>query len=203
MSVNASTEQIKKQFFELSRKYHPDRNKGADPEQYQQITAAYTVLSSDSDRKKFDEILGSAVRRPQGFHSGRSWSHAGDYRAAHKRRPGTSGYSYNFKCMKAHEARHSANLGPLDPQAQNNSVPHFNFAKHAESHHRYGEYRKAKQTQELARMKATGVYQTTAVKSSMGSDEKSDPHAASASFFVKVCGGCAASMCMMYLLFRC
>lgn len=202
VSVNATTNQIKKQFFELSKRYHPDRNTDADPERYQQITAAYTVLSSEADRKKFDESLGTAVRRPQGFHSGRSWTHSGDNRTAHQRRPGTSGYSYNFKSMKAHKARSSANLDPLKPQSQKSSVPHFNFQKHAENHHRYEEYRKAKQTQERAEIKSSGAFRTSAATASMGSGDKSNPSAEGASFFFKACGATATGLCMMYLLLR-
>lgn len=53
---NASTKEIKKAYYELAKKYHPDRNKG-DPESaktFTQIGEAYEVLSDDEKRRIYD-----------------------------------------------------------------------------------------------------------------------------------------------------
>jgi DnaJ family protein A protein 3 len=53
---SASAEEIKKSYFELAKKYHPDRNKG-DPnaaEKFTKIGEAYEVLSNPDKRRSYD-----------------------------------------------------------------------------------------------------------------------------------------------------
>ncbi|KAJ3410129.1 DNAj domain protein [Chytriomyces hyalinus] len=55
VSSDADTESIKAAYHLLARKYHPDKNKQANAkERFQTITAAYTILSSESERKKYN-----------------------------------------------------------------------------------------------------------------------------------------------------
>ncbi|XP_011256217.1 protein tumorous imaginal discs, mitochondrial isoform X1 [Camponotus floridanus] len=56
VSKNASAKDIKKAYYQLAKKYHPDTNKG-DPDagkKFQEVSEAYEVLSDDTKRKEFD-----------------------------------------------------------------------------------------------------------------------------------------------------
>ncbi|KAK8756701.1 hypothetical protein V5799_000596 [Amblyomma americanum] len=82
---NASQKDIKKAYYQLAKKYHPDTNRG-DPEaakKFQEVSEAYEVLSDDSKRQQYDSWgsasgfagSGGAAGGPQGtwgpegFHS--------------------------------------------------------------------------------------------------------------------------------------
>lgn len=192
VKVNATGSEIKQRFFELSRKYHPDRNVEADPERYQQITQAYTVLSSESERRKFDQQLGTAVRRPEGYHSGRSWS---------GRRPGTSGFNYNaqtqFAAKQAHEMRKSSSLDPLRPTSQSKSVPHFDFQKHARMHLKNDQRHRASR----ARAEQSPIQPQSAATEAMRT-APSNPHAAGMTFFIKAAAAASAGAGFVWLLLR-
>ncbi|XP_054719641.1 protein tumorous imaginal discs, mitochondrial-like [Uloborus diversus] len=57
VSRNASQNEIKKAYYQLAKKYHPDTNKN-DPEaakKFQEVSAAYEVLGDDSKRKEYDQ----------------------------------------------------------------------------------------------------------------------------------------------------
>ncbi len=49
---NASKEEIKKAFYKLAAKYHPD--KGGDEAKFKEVNEAYQVLSDDKKRKEYD-----------------------------------------------------------------------------------------------------------------------------------------------------
>ncbi len=58
LSRGASAKEIKKAYYELAKKYHPDTNKN-DPnsaKKFQEVSEAYQVLSDDSKRKQYDEF---------------------------------------------------------------------------------------------------------------------------------------------------
>lgn len=58
VSKNASTEEIKKAYKRLARKYHPDLNpndKKAE-EKFKEISEAYAILSDPEKRKKYDQF---------------------------------------------------------------------------------------------------------------------------------------------------
>ncbi|RYY79332.1 MAG: DNA-binding protein [Moraxellaceae bacterium] len=60
----ASTDEIKKSYRKLVRKYHPDVSKEADAaDQMQQINLAYETLTDDSKRNEYNQMLD----HPQGF----------------------------------------------------------------------------------------------------------------------------------------
>ncbi|KAK0083152.1 hypothetical protein PV325_009237 [Microctonus aethiopoides] len=53
---NSSAKDIKKAYYQLAKKYHPDTNK-ADPnasKKFQEVSEAYEVLSDDAKRKEYD-----------------------------------------------------------------------------------------------------------------------------------------------------
>ena len=55
VSKDASSEEIKKAYRRLARKYHPDINKEAGAEdKFKEINAAYEILSDENKRKQYD-----------------------------------------------------------------------------------------------------------------------------------------------------
>lgn len=56
VSENATPEEIKKSFRKLAKKYHPDTNNGnaEAAEKFQQINEAYSVLSDEGKKRKYD-----------------------------------------------------------------------------------------------------------------------------------------------------
>lgn len=61
VSNNASTSEIKKAYYKLAKQYHPDVNKdkGAD-EKFQDIQAAYEVLSDENKKAQYDQFGAAA-----------------------------------------------------------------------------------------------------------------------------------------------
>ncbi|XP_032231954.2 dnaJ homolog subfamily A member 3, mitochondrial isoform X2 [Nematostella vectensis] len=54
---NANQKEIKKAYFELAKKYHPDTNKDKSAsEKFQEVSEAYEVLSDDGKRKAYDSF---------------------------------------------------------------------------------------------------------------------------------------------------
>lgn len=60
----ASTEEIKKAYRRLAKKYHPDVNPGnrSAEEKFKEVTAAFEVLSDEKRRKLYDEFGADALR---------------------------------------------------------------------------------------------------------------------------------------------
>ncbi|XP_046854087.1 dnaJ homolog subfamily A member 3, mitochondrial-like isoform X2 [Xenia sp. Carnegie-2017] len=55
ISRSASAKEIKKAYFDLAKKYHPDTNKSASAaEKFQEISEAYEVLSDENKRRTYD-----------------------------------------------------------------------------------------------------------------------------------------------------
>jgi len=54
VSRTADTQEIKKAYKKLAMKYHPDR--GGDQEQFKKISEAYTILTDEEKRKRYDQF---------------------------------------------------------------------------------------------------------------------------------------------------
>jgi curved DNA-binding protein len=81
VAKNASSEDIKKAYRKLARKFHPDVNPN-DKEankKFQQINEANEVLSDAEKRKKYDQY-------------GENWKHADQYEQARQQQQGRGGY---------------------------------------------------------------------------------------------------------------
>ncbi len=55
VNKSASKEEIKKAFYKLAHKYHPDKKEG-DEAKFKQVNEAYQVLSDDAKRSKYDQF---------------------------------------------------------------------------------------------------------------------------------------------------
>lgn len=68
VSSNASSDEIKKAYRRLARKYHPDINKEAGAEdKFKEINAAYEILSDEQKRTQYDRY-GDSMFGGQNFH---------------------------------------------------------------------------------------------------------------------------------------
>ena len=56
VSPEATQKEIKKAYYQLAKKYHPDTNKGDNSAQkkFQDVSEAYECLSDESKRKQYD-----------------------------------------------------------------------------------------------------------------------------------------------------
>ena len=63
---------IKKSYFKLAKKYHPDTNTGDDKaeEKFREVTEAYEVLSDDKQRELYDTYGHAGVDPNSGFQNG-------------------------------------------------------------------------------------------------------------------------------------
>lgn len=68
ISENASSDEIKKAYRKLARKYHPDINKDLKAEEkFKEINAAYEVLSDENKKAQYDRF-GDSMFGGQNFH---------------------------------------------------------------------------------------------------------------------------------------
>ena len=55
INKSASKDEIKKAFYKLAHKYHPDKKEGNEAK-FKQVNEAYQVLSDDAKRSKYDQF---------------------------------------------------------------------------------------------------------------------------------------------------
>lgn len=76
VSKNATQDEIKKAFRDLSKKYHPDRPTGNE-EKFKEVNEAYSTLSDETKRKEYDNasnpFSGFGNRGFNGFDGFSSW----------------------------------------------------------------------------------------------------------------------------------
>lgn len=68
INKGASKDEIKKAFYKLAHKYHPDKKEG-DEGKFKEVNEAYQVLSDESKRSKYDQF-GSGYENMGGFQGG-------------------------------------------------------------------------------------------------------------------------------------
>ncbi|XP_022673409.1 protein tumorous imaginal discs, mitochondrial-like [Varroa jacobsoni] len=75
---NASSKDIKKAYYQLAKKYHPDTNKGDKDaaKKFTEVSEAYEVLSDESKRQQYDQF-GTASMGSTGFGAGSGGPGAG------------------------------------------------------------------------------------------------------------------------------
>lgn len=56
ISSNATSEEIKKAYHKCAFKYHPDKTRNNNPEQFQQINMAYSILYDSVKREQYDRL---------------------------------------------------------------------------------------------------------------------------------------------------
>lgn len=67
----ASKDEIKKAFYKLAHKYHPDKKEGNEAK-FKEVNEAYQVLSDDGKRSKYDQF-GSGYENMGGFQGGQGF----------------------------------------------------------------------------------------------------------------------------------
>lgn len=65
VNKTASKDEIKKAFYKLAHKFHPDK-KGGDESKFKEVNEAYQVLSNDAKRSKYDQF-GTAFDGAEGY----------------------------------------------------------------------------------------------------------------------------------------
>ncbi|KAG0636387.1 hypothetical protein HOY80DRAFT_925814 [Tuber brumale] len=71
LGKNASTSDIKKAYYSLAKKWHPDQNKdNSAREKFQEIQAAYEILSDPAKKEQFDQYGEAAFDPSAGFNPG-------------------------------------------------------------------------------------------------------------------------------------
>ncbi|XP_014681779.1 PREDICTED: protein tumorous imaginal discs, mitochondrial-like [Priapulus caudatus] len=74
----ASASEIKKSYYQLAKKYHPDTNKAADASRrFQEVSEAYEILSDESKKSQYDTWGSSSSQPPPGRSSGAGPSQQG------------------------------------------------------------------------------------------------------------------------------
>ncbi|KAE9417072.1 hypothetical protein Angca_006440, partial [Angiostrongylus cantonensis] len=75
---DATAKEIKKAYFQLAKKYHPDVNKSKEAqEKFQEISEAYEVLSDDGKRQEYDTFGSSASSAGGPGRRGGEWQYKG------------------------------------------------------------------------------------------------------------------------------
>src|ERR1044071_5137311 len=69
VNKDASKDEIKKAFYKLAHKYHPDKKEGNEAK-FKQVNEAYQVLSDDSKRSKYDQFSSQYENMGQGYQGG-------------------------------------------------------------------------------------------------------------------------------------
>ncbi|WFC98931.1 peroxisome-assembly ATPase [Malassezia yamatoensis] len=113
----ASKAQIKSQFYQLSKKYHPDVSKNEEGKRmFQRVSEAYATLGNDRSRKAYDQQF---TRRASPTPPGATYGYdASD----NQRRRATANYAWEHRrrtTQRAKKHAHSTEAPPPPPNATN------------------------------------------------------------------------------------
>ncbi|ANB13208.1 Chaperone protein dnaJ [Sugiyamaella lignohabitans] len=168
----ATDRQIKKRFFELSKKYHPDKTRTLQEEdkvhsnrKFQKIKEAYDTLSNKALRTSYDHSLGSGSAGSSGsnpyYNTGPGDARRPSSGQTHVRRRKVYNYDRPYaNPQDPNSGRTSSSSSssshpdhPLNPgfhrTGSNHDVPHFDFDKHFKQQQGYEQHR-LKRVQERA-----------------------------------------------------
>lgn len=123
VSRNAAAKDIKKAYYQLAKKYHPDTNKN-DPnagKKFQEVSEAYEVLSDEAKRKEYDTW--GATSEQMGMGAGGFGGRAQD----------TRDFNWNFKSTINPEELFRKIFG----EANFKKAEFNDFEDFAESHYGY------------------------------------------------------------------
>ena len=76
VNKGASKDEIKKAFYKLAHKYHPDKKDGNEAK-FKQVNEAYQVLSDDAKRSKYDQFGAGFENMSQGYGGGQQGGFGG------------------------------------------------------------------------------------------------------------------------------
>jgi DnaJ-class molecular chaperone len=103
VSREASTDEIKKAFRKLARKYHPDVNPGdkKSEEKFKEINEAYEVLSDSEKRHKYDTLGPNWQDQfgPSGGQAHRAYQYGGNGTRGFDFDPNSAGFSDFFEAL--------------------------------------------------------------------------------------------------------
>ncbi len=95
VSRTATSDEIKKAYRKLARKYHPDVSKEADAEaKMQAINVAYDTLSNEEKKKQYDFELDNPYANAGGF-GGQAGGHGADGSQFYRQSTGADGQDYS------------------------------------------------------------------------------------------------------------
>lgn len=166
LNHNATPSQVKKSYYELAKKFHPDtnRNKPTDErrraeKKYSRVKEAYDVLGTKEKRTLFDQELrqrhgssSSPSRSARGTaHDQKYYGHAkysgAHYTASslHRRTRAQTHHFYNRHHQYAEKQKTNKDTEPIQAtyrSGSNYDVPHFDFDKHYKQQRSYELHRK-------------------------------------------------------------
>lgn len=76
LGKDADKEEIKKKYKKLAKQYHPDRNKDNKEEaenKFKEISVAYSILSDDEKKKRYDMFGDDGMNGDSGMHTGNAF----------------------------------------------------------------------------------------------------------------------------------
>lgn len=113
---SASQNEIKQQFYKLSKQWHPDVNQGSEESKikFQQVSEAYATLGNESARKQYDRQKSST-----GFGARRGTGTAGmRYDSDNLQRRATASYAWDYQRRNAARAFKKANSSSQSANGQ-------------------------------------------------------------------------------------
>uniref|UniRef100_A0A060TB91 ARAD1B06358p n=1 Tax=Blastobotrys adeninivorans TaxID=409370 RepID=A0A060TB91_BLAAD len=159
---SATKAQIKSKFYELSKKYHPDRmrHKPEDEQQhsekrYREITEAYELLSDPSKLEQYRSQEAHSTSTSSSASTGASsYDYYGSTRDARAQYRSSHGHarpsglyrererSRVFNYGRPYNPNHDAMYGGYRPHSKHD-VPHFDYDKHYSRHLAYDQFRRS------------------------------------------------------------